>query len=558
MTDRTRNLILGLLLLLAAAVGLLTSYYQNPDTGPLTPPSPVPSSSASTLPPSPLPSPSPSTSPAVSPSPTPAPTPSPSAAPLALVATRGVKETPNWATTQELIASRNEVAYLLVKKNTPGCEPINVAGLPADTTARGYEVGFYTTTISSTKGGRIGAWADPLTPTTNFCAGKTLWLDIAVGKAANSGTFQLSVNSAPVTLLVTDRTMPDSPTMPLYMEMGGFVAMQAQGYPKTSSVAIEGPVHQAYNKVLRANRIEPIKQSIVGVPADLNEWSSSGGSYKQLVLDGRIAPPCLLSPTGTYGGGGLYSTTILTRIQGHLASGALPADSWGYIRDEDGAQYDAQIIPIFNQVKAAVPSLRRMMTENRASLDAYVTDPVFDFESWTTVPTAARSQNRTNFWLYGACQSQGTCSNAVQGTPTGSPMMLIDSPGAHQRAYPLVGKLAGARAMLYYNTTEALITAWQVDGQRRFGGHGDGTQLYPTTEFNPPIESVRMKLNRQGMFDAEYIEWAGQSHAAVVAIKDRLAVMKMTATEQDLEELHNALALSTNGLIQKLRIMVGL
>lgn len=555
MSDTMKKALVGVLTALLVLIGLWI--YDLTGSAPQPQPTGVPSTSPSS---SPSVGVSPTSSPVVTGSPSPSPlpslsatpSPSPSSAQTALVATRGVKDVPNWANSQELIAARAETAYLLVKKLTPGCEPIVVTGAGADITVRGYQVGYYTTTIPSTKGTRVGAWADPLTPTASLCQDKMLWLDVIVGKTAAPGTYALNVNSAQVSLSVTSRVMPDSPTMPLYMEMGGFVAMQAQGYSKDSQVSIEAPVHASYIKTLRANRIEPIKQSIVGIVSDINQWSAYGGSFKQLVLDGRIAPPCILSPTGTYGGGGLYPAATLATVQSLMTSGALPPDSYGYIRDEDAAQYDAQIIPIFQQVKAAVPPLRRMMTENRASLDAYVTDPVFDFESWTTVPAAGKSQNRTNFWLYGACQSQGTCSNGAQGTPTGSPMMLIDSPASHQRAYPLVGKMAGARAMLYYNTTEALMTAWT--DQRRFGGNGDGTLLYPTTGTNPPVESIRMKLVRQGMFDAEHIEWAGK---AKVTIPDKLAVMKMTATEEELEGLHNYLALSTNSTLEKFKLMLG-
>ena len=81
--------------------------------------------------------------------------------------------------------------------------------------------------------------------------------------------------------------------------------------------------------------------------------------------------------------------------------------------------------------------------------------------------------------------------------------------------------LSGATGTLYYDTILQLATAW--DDQYRYTGNGEGTLFYPGTPeriggTRPiPIESLRMKLVRDGYEDYEYLkalEDAGQGDAA--------------------------------------------
>ena len=90
---------------------------------------------------------------------------------------------------------------------------------------------------------------------------------------------------------------------------------------------------------------------------------------------------------------------------------------------------------------------------------------------------------------------------------------------------------------LYYATDIALTTAWT--DQFRFGGNGDGTLFYPGTPdrvggTDPiPIESMRLKLIRDGYQDYEYLNLlaqAGMRPQAMAVAKGLFPKMYATAT----------------------------
>jgi hypothetical protein len=138
----------------------------------------------------------------------------------------------------------------------------------------------------------------------------------------------------------------------------------------------------------------------------------------------------------------------------------------------------------------------------------YEGDQTPAYQSWL-----AGSANR-ELWSYQSCMSHG-CGDC--GTPTvdayftGWPSYVIDSSAVQNRCFPWLAFRLGVKAELYFDSTYQLATAWDADGQCAFSGSGDGTLLYPGkpsviggTE-DIPIESVRMKLIREGREDYEYL-----------------------------------------------------
>ncbi len=139
------------------------------------------------------------------------------------------------------------------------------------------------------------------------------------------------------------------------------------------------------------------------------------------------------------------------------------------------------------------------------------------YDSWL-----AGKSNRL-LWSYQSCMSHG-CGNCGDATTdsyfTGWPQMVIDSTGVQDRAFPWVAFDLDVTGELYFDTTHQLTTAWDPDGQCDFSGSGDGTIFYPGKPSviggtkDIPIESIRMKLIREGMEDYEYLVQAAKKDSA--------------------------------------------
>jgi hypothetical protein len=114
-------------------------------------------------------------------------------------------------------------------------------------------------------------------------------------------------------------------------------------------------------------------------------------------------------------------------------------------------------------------------------------------------------------WFYQSCASHG-CN--IVGGPyfTGWPSYMIDIPGAANRVMQWLAWKFRMEGELYYSMNEAY-------GQDNdpwvnillSGGNGDGTLFYPGRpdriggRSDIPIESIRLKLIREGMEDYEYL-----------------------------------------------------
>jgi MYXO-CTERM domain-containing protein len=114
-------------------------------------------------------------------------------------------------------------------------------------------------------------------------------------------------------------------------------------------------------------------------------------------------------------------------------------------------------------------------------------------------------------WMYQSCDPSSSCSNGnVQGEP-GFPTMFIDASALSNRLMQWKDFELQVSAELYYDTTYAMSNhdAWQT--QYEFGNNGDGSIWYPGKPSviggtkDIPVESIRMKMLREGMQDYEYM-----------------------------------------------------
>jgi hypothetical protein len=112
-------------------------------------------------------------------------------------------------------------------------------------------------------------------------------------------------------------------------------------------------------------------------------------------------------------------------------------------------------------------------------------------------------------WLYTACGSHG-CSRNADPYSNGWAGYEIDAPASESRAMPWLAFSYDLTGTLYWDMAAHLARAW--DDQYYATGNGDGNMFYLGTPdriggTEPiPIESLRMKLVRDGYEDYEYLE----------------------------------------------------
>jgi len=121
------------------------------------------------------------------------------------------------------------------------------------------------------------------------------------------------------------------------------------------------------------------------------------------------------------------------------------------------------------------------------------------------------AERRANLWWYQSCASHG-CSGVGGEYFRGWPGYMIDYSGVANRVMPWLAWKYDIKGELYYNINEAYShnhDAWT--DVYLFGGNGDGTLVYPGRPRNIggktdiPIESIRLKLIREGLEDYEYL-----------------------------------------------------
>lgn len=457
------------------------------------PPAPTPTP---TVTPTPVPTVTPTPLPTITPTPQPTvtPTPQPTVAPGGLEASILGSEKPmpgtvmQWSSQWVTAGSRGEVISTIIRNTGSSC--VQAPGLKV------FEMKTVTTSQPSYKNAPVGPHYDGLLPASDVCPRKLYWVDLEIPRDQLPGAYQFTVSGLTVKYTVWKMTIPEKPSLPIYMELTSRQVRIAEGKP--DHVSHEGAAAKLYSKLYRDHRIEPIKQDITVNPAiangkiDLNRWKEFGASFKELVLDGAIAPPMILRWVPEQ----RPAASLLQAVQASLNAGELPQGSWAYLWDEQElmAGVKAEGKARAEIIRQYAPGLKIMVTWREDPALITLIDhfaPVLDwYESQATQPR----------WGYTSCMAQGSCTTGGA-TPSGTPMMVLDAPAVHFRAFPSVLYVSGAVRGLYYTGTKMVTTAWT--NQFNEGGNGDGTLVYPGA-----AASIRLKEIRRGSFDTEYLVWA--------------------------------------------------
>ncbi len=453
-----------------------------------------------------------------------------------------------------LSLSRNEVTGRVLKVSATTCQAVPVVGAPAGVTVQLFRMGQVTTTTGSYQGAVVGKHYDPLTPVTQACAADAfLWADIAVAAGVAPGAYSFTVGGLPVALKVWNLTMPATPSMALHMGLDPTALVRGHGIPDTASA--QAPVIAKYVAMLRAHRIEPYGQpiaepSVLNGKMNLDNYSGDGGSYRQLVMNGAIAPVRAIHPSPI--GSGWYTTAQLQAWDAAIKAEPTLANAFAYITDEPASDEIAGTATRAKLVRQYVLSAKTMVTtEPRTELLGLIDHFTVVFEEFKTANHWTDYSKAPGYWLYGSCMSHGNCSNGAPGGLTGSPDLMLDHSSVQGRAFPLVAYALGAQAALYYQSVMAYYGFNTWDGQYLFGGNGDGNLFYPAIAGKPgftehgPVASIRLKALRQGLYDVEYAKLAAQWGMAAnigTLITSQFAWSKKNADYDALrEQIGNAL-----------------
>lgn len=207
---------------------------------------------------------------------------------------------------------------------------------------------------------------------------------------------------------------------------------------------------------------------------------------------------------------------------------------WGYTRDEPSAAEFPEVKERARAMLEGDPGMRPLVTKGLADglRDTAQTSPI---RIWTPLVNQMSESTRAQFdpyiaagaelWWYQSCESHGCFGNDV----TGYPSYMIDIPGAYNRVMPWLSFAYRTTGELYFNTMEAYYkVADPWTSVYLFTGNGDGTLFYPGRpdkiggSAHVPVESLRLKLIREGHEDYEYLRLLAGADAGYVAEQVRL------------------------------------
>ncbi len=166
-----------------------------------------------------------------------------------------------------------------------------------------------------------------------------------------------------------------------------------------------------------------------------------------------------------------------------------------------------------NNVLSAIDILVPIINEMFGSAnDPYPGSQRANYDAFLQMPNK-------KLWMYQSCEPSSSCSNGnTTDGETGWPTMFIDESALSNRMMQWMDFKYQVAAELYYDTNYGMAQAsqdvWKT--QYEFGNNGDGNIWYPGKPsliggtHDIPIESIRMKMLREGMQDYEYLNMLTQ------------------------------------------------
>ena len=386
-------------------------------------------------------------------------------------------------------------------------------------------------------------------------AGENLsaWIDVHVPKGIPSGWYVGSVAvraggatlaTLPVRLEVWNVDLPSTSSLPTHFavnwkgacvqEFGSYEACGG-AVPSGSRDAGVELFHVLYATFALDRRVSLANVTYAAPRGD--DWSHFDATYGPL-LDGTAAtrlPGARLTRI-TYAGGGEDAAAMSRWVKHFRTRGWL--DRLVYYRcDEPGhgtctfeSARDEE-----DRVHAASPDFRTLLTTDIENLAAHglldsvdVAVPVLDRVQPHGKPSLrprydaflSRSPRKQLFW-YQSCDQHESCANGRMGPAQATwPSYMVDASPMRNRVFQWMAFLERIQGELYYAVDYCFTRECGPAGSTSrdpfrsvyaFGGHGDGTLLYPGNtrtiggRHHVPLSSIRLELIREGLEDYELL-----------------------------------------------------
>ena len=409
---------------------------------------------------------------------------------------------------------------------------------------------FLNTSTPSTPNVQAGAWPDALVPDVDEIANEkrnafpfdvaansaqAIWVDVHVPADAQPGSYTGTVQvtggataSIPVTLTVVDAAMPSTAKLPTAFDIGAPNVCQA--HTGTSDCGSDDAMFGLLGKYeqLALEHRFTLANIIPKVP-DSGDWSNVDrwdgpyldGSAPNMLQGAQMTSAQYMAPEDTPSGYAAFNQ--------HFQAKGWGGKVFDYTADEPpyGSTF-ANAVSREASVKAGDASFRTLVTTTIDQADANgltpnlnIIVPPINYMDGTDAPYVGDQRaSYANFlsspghelWLYQSCMSHGCAygTNASGGQVPMWPSYVVDATASQGRAMEWLTFLEQASGELYYQTDQALPSAWT--DQYQFGGNGDGTLFYPGTtnviggSTDIPVASIRMKLIRLGEQDYEWLK----------------------------------------------------
>ena len=409
--------------------------------------------------------------------------------------------------------------------------------------------------------GAAGDWPDPLIPRIDRFTGEkrnafpmrlaagrnqTVWIDVYVPLSTPPGEYTGSVlitldgavyAAAPLTLHVWSFALPSTSSLKTSFGFNGVAALKQHFGKYTNDRDILRLV-QTYQKSALLHRISihggsmiPPRIASGGTDIDWSAYDNEIGPF----LDGTVF-------TGNDPLPGAKATTADLRLPPELTDEQnLPyyrqwiqhfrEKGWlerlfHYLRDEPRVETYRNVAAKGRAAHRADPAVRNLVTvalnrELQGAVDIWVPlincfgrKPGFPPFCEQSAPREAYGRELASgkgLWWYQSCASHG-CNIIGDEYFRGWPSYMIDASPVAGRIFQWLAWKYGIEGELYFSMNEAFGRAGDPwDSVSLFGGNGDGTLFYPGRPAriggasDIPIESIRLKLIREGLEDYEYL-----------------------------------------------------
>lgn len=394
-----------------------------------------------------------------------------------------------------------------------------------------------------------------------------VWIDLFIPFSATAGdytgTVTVSAENQPTKVLsfgltVFGFSIPATSSLPTYFGLSWYDLGRGH-YGKVQDQSVIKDLGLVYFKAALRNRIT-VSTGVNDFPALFTfNADNTIASVDYTLLDSVTVPG--MSGEGMFGGARGTSITLPTNIHGavndeqtrHGLKAVLAhfrLQGWNdrifdYSFDEPAGTAGFQsALKRLSLVRSADEKVARLVTvrlpapgfyEPRPSLLGHVTRWCPDATAMECPPAESHCSPRQfaprsayqerqdrygeQFWWYQACLMHGCFNEGSGARYRGYPNYLIDYSAMHNRIFQWLGWRYRIQGELYFDVNYAYGRYSAFIGEKvdvlesvlYFGGNGDGTLFYPGRPeqiggaHHIPLDSIRLKMIREGMEDYEYL-----------------------------------------------------